>query len=279
MTPYLVYDVFTDTPFTGNQLAVFPDATRLPEDKLMAICQEFNFSEVTFVYPPSIPAHTARVRIFSPHREMQFAGHPTIGTAKALADLGFGTTQVLELGIGPLPCLVGETGVSFTNSAPLERLGTPDVNSVAECLSVASGAIRTDRHAPEIASVGNPFILVELDDIATLDQARPRDSVMREILAAHPESLDCSIYAYTRDGENVNARMFGKLGGIPEDPATGSAAAALGAYLAAIEGPVEITILQGAAMGRPSHIKVRANGSSVTILGQAVKVMDGQLTL
>ena len=106
MSRYLVYDVFTDTRFGGNQLAVFPDATDLPEADLQAIAAEFNFSEVTFVYPPENPAHTARVRIFTPTMEIPFAGHPVIGTAIALADAGHGPDMVLELGVGPLPCRV-----------------------------------------------------------------------------------------------------------------------------------------------------------------------------
>ncbi|NRA99470.1 MAG: PhzF family phenazine biosynthesis protein [Rhodobacteraceae bacterium] len=279
MTRYLVYDVFTDTPFTGNQLAIFPDATALSEEQLMPLCREFNFSEVTYVYPPQDPANTALVRIFCPGREMVFAGHPTIGTAKALSDLGYGDRLILELGIGPLSCAIDADGVSFSNSAPLKQLSMPDIALVAECLSLPANAIRTDRHAPQIASVGNPFVLVELGDRDTLDQAKPRDQVMEAILQAHPESLDCSIYAYTRDGRDTHARMFGKLGGIPEDPATGSAAAALGAYLAALEGTADLSILQGAQMGRPSRIGVRADRASVTISGQAVRVMDGHLTL
>ena len=96
---YLVYDVFTETRFGGNQLAVFPDAAGLPDEKLQSIAREFNFSETTFVYPPQNPAHTARVRIFTPTSEVPFAGHPTIGTAIALHDLGRGSEMGLELGV------------------------------------------------------------------------------------------------------------------------------------------------------------------------------------
>ena len=276
---YLVYDVFTDRPFAGNQLAVFPDGAAIPEDLLMPICREFNFSEVTYVYPPADPAHTARVRIFSPGREMAFAGHPTIGTATALYDLGRGRSQVLELAIGPLPCTVGPDGASLTNSAKLEVLSQPHVQLVAACLSLDPTEICLDRHPPLIASVGNPFVLVELTRPEALSNAKERAQAMSELLDAHPDSLDCSIYCYTRDGSAVNARMFGRLGGIPEDPATGSAAAALGAYLAHLDGDVDLTITQGEAMGRPSTIGVSANAQSVTISGRAVRVMDGQLSI
>ena len=106
MFQYVVYDVFTDKAFGGNQLAVFPDARDIPEDKLQSITAEFNFSEVTFVYPPEDPAHTARVRIFTPTSEVDFAGHPTIGTLIALYDMGQTSPMVLELGIGPLLSLI-----------------------------------------------------------------------------------------------------------------------------------------------------------------------------
>ena len=102
MTCYLTFDVFTDNPFGGNPLAVIPDATALPEDQLQKIAREFNYSETTFVYPPTDPAHTAKVRIFTPTMEVPFAGHPTIGTAVALARAGHGPDMVLELGVGPI---------------------------------------------------------------------------------------------------------------------------------------------------------------------------------
>jgi trans-2,3-dihydro-3-hydroxyanthranilate isomerase len=122
---YLVYDVFTAAAFGGNQLAVFPDARGLPEDRLQAITREFNFSEVTFVYPPEDPAHTARVRIFTPSREVPFAGHPTIGTAIALYDLGRGSDLVLELGVGPIPCHdAGAPGPDGASCAVLGGRGT-----------------------------------------------------------------------------------------------------------------------------------------------------------
>lgn len=276
---YLVYDVFTDTPFCGNQLAVFPDATGIPEEHLMPICREFNFSEVTFVTPPEDPAHTARVRIFSPSREMAFAGHPTIGTATALCDLGWGHDQVLELGIGPLPCHVGADGASFESTAPLKILSEPAPDRVAACLSLTSDDLQLACHAPVIASVGNPFVLVELTGPKALARAQEQTPSMQELLAHHPDSLDCSIYCYTRDGGEVHARMFGRLGGIPEDPATGSAAAALGAYLADLEGTARLTIHQGEAMGRPSLIGVDARPGSTTISGRAVRVMEGRLTI
>jgi trans-2,3-dihydro-3-hydroxyanthranilate isomerase len=277
---YLVYDVFTATAFGGNQLAVFPDAGDLPEDRLQAITREFNFSEVTFVYPPKDPAHTARVRIFTPTREVPFAGHPTIGTAIALHDLGCGSDLVLELGVGPIPCHVGETGAAFTTPVPLEMIAQPAPSLVAEALGLPVAAIRTDRHAPVQASLGLAFVLVELVDRAALAAAQPVIEACRRGAALHPAGLDFAIFAYVRNGEAVEARMFAPLDNMPEDPATGSASATLGAFLAQLpDGPQRLEISQGVDMGRPSQIGVSVGAGGVTVTGQAVKTMAGRLLL
>lgn len=277
---YLVYDVFTATAFGGNQLAVFPDARGLPEDRLQAITREFNFSEVTFVYPPHDPAHTARVRIFTPTREVPFAGHPTIGTAIALHDLGRGSDLVLELGVGPIPCRVGETGASFTTPVPLEMIAHPAPSLVAEALGLPVAAVRTDRHAPVQASLGLAFVLVELADRAALAAAQPVIEACRRGAALHPAGLDFAIFAYVRNGEAVEARMFAPLDNMPEDPATGSASATLGAFLAQLPGgPQRLEISQGVDMGRPSQIGVLVGAGGVTVTGQAVKTMVGRLFL
>ena len=277
---YLVYDVFTATAFGGNQLAVFPDAQGLPEDRLQAITREFNFSEATFVYPPDDPAHTARVRIFTPTREVPFAGHPTIGTAIAQHDLGAGSEMVLELGVGPIPCHVGEAGASFTTPVPLEMIAHPAPSLVAEALGLPAAAIRTDRHAPVQASLGLAFVLVELADRAALAAAQPVIEACRRGAALHPAGLDFAIFAYVRHGEAVEARMFAPLDNMPEDPATGSASATLGAYLAQLPGgPQRLAISQGVDMGRPSQIGVLVGAGGVTVTGQAVKTMAGRLFL
>ena len=277
---YLVYDVFTATAFGGNQLAVFPDARGLPEDRLQAITREFNFSEVTFVYPPQDPAHTARVRIFTPTREVLFAGHPTIGTAIALHDLGAGSEMVLELGVGPIPCRVGETGASFTTPVPLEVIAHPAPSLVAEALGLPPATVRTDRHAPVQASLGLAFVLVELADRAALAAAQPVIEACRRGATLHPAGLDFAIFAYVRHGEAVEARMFAPLDNMPEDPATGSASATLGAYLARLPGgPQRLAISQGVDMGRPSQIGVLVGAGGVTVTGQAVKTMAGRLFL
>ena len=282
MTQYFVYDVFTDTPFGGNQLAVFPDAKDIPEDKLQSIAAEFNFSEVTFVYPPRDSAHTARVRIFTPNTEVDFAGHPTIGTLIALSDLGHKSPMVLELGIGPLNGEVTEVGAAFTATQSLNILSHPDVALVAEALSLPQSAIKAQTHLPTLASMGLPFILVELDSRTSLSACDPNVTAMRKGAALHPESHDFAIFAYVRDGKKIDSRMFAPLDNIPEDPATGSASATLAALLTqTLKAPQSLSFTQGVDMGRPSYIyaETTQNPLTVTIKGQAVRTMSGQFLI
>ncbi|MFZ3582548.1 PhzF family phenazine biosynthesis protein [Loktanella sp. DJP18] len=278
MSPYLVYDVFTDRPFGGNQLAIFPDAEGLPQHRLQAIAAEFNFSEVTFVYPPDDLRHTARVRIFTPTMEIPFAGHPIIGTAIALVDAGFPPRMVLELGIGPIPCTVTDGRASFTTSVPLTRDATPEPSLVARVLGLTEAQIDLSVHAPVQAGLGLSFVIARLTDRAALSACQPDVAAMRDGASRHPGSFDFATLAYFVDGDGVHARMFAPLDGIPEDPATGSAAAALAALLRDVTGrPQDLTIRQGVDMGRPSLILARADAEGVTITGQAVRVMEGQL--
>jgi trans-2,3-dihydro-3-hydroxyanthranilate isomerase len=278
MHRYFVYDVFTETRFGGNQLAVFPEAESIPEAELQSIAAEFNFSEVTFAYPPENPNHTARVRIFTPTMEVPFAGHPIIGTAKALADAGHGPEMVLELGIGPLPCIAGPRGARFTTRAPLERLATPDPALVARALGLSPDRIDHGKHAPTLASVGLPFTLTALKTRVDLAACLPDIAAFREGAKAHPQGLDFAQFAYVREHNTIHARMFAPLDNIPEDPATGSACAALAAFLCDLEdSPVSLTVHQGEDMCRPSTIHLTANGTSVSVAGQAVRVMEGQL--
>jgi len=282
MTPYFVYDVFTDTPFGGNQLAVFPDATSLPEDKLQSIAAEFNFSEVTFVYPPRDPAHTARVRIFTPTSEVDFAGHPTIGTLIALSDLGASSPMVLELGVGPIKGEVTEEGAAFTAMQGLDILAHPDPALTADALGLPQSAIVTETHAPILASMGLPFVLVELDSRASLSACCPDLAAIRKGAELHPASHDFAIFAYVRDGELIESRMFAPLDNIPEDPATGSASATLAALLTQIFGAAQsLSFTQGVDMGRRSYIKAETTQDplTVTIKGQAVRMMSGQFII
>lgn len=283
MTPYFVYDVFSRQPFGGNQLAVFPDATALPQDKLQRIAAEFNFSEVTFIYPAADPANTAKVRIFTPTMEIPFAGHPTIGTAIALRDEGHSGPMTLELGVGPVSCDFAGDTASFTRTAPLERLATPEPALIAAALGLPPEAINTTTHAPVQAGVGLDFVIVELHNKDQLNACTTSLDHFRKGVALYPAGMDFAIFAYIRDGMQIEARMFAPLDNIPEDPATGSASAALAAVLTEELGKdLKLEILQGEAMGRPSYISAtteHANPVPVTISGQAVRVMQGTLLL
>lgn len=278
MANYVVYDVFTDRAFGGNQLAVFPDATTLQQDALQAIAAEFNFSETTFVYPPEDAAHTAKVRIFTPTSELQFAGHPTIGTALALRDAGHVGDMVLELGVGPIPCTFDGDVASFTTSVPLMRFGQPAPDLVARCIGLEPTDILTDTHVPLEASLGTPFTLVEVKTRAALAACATNIAAMREGAAQSSDTRRFAVLVYLRAESKIEARMFAPLGNIPEDPATGSAAATLAAVLhETLAAPQTLTISQGVDMGRPSRILAKTTGDpvQVTISGQAVQTMKG----
>ena len=278
MTNYLVYDVFSEKAFGGNQLAVIPDATELPEEDLQRIAREFNYSESTFVYPPNDPAHTARVRIFTPTMEIPFAGHPIVGTVMALKDEGGPSEMILELGVGPLKCSVKDGQVSFTTQAELEIMAKPDPALVASALGLDIADIAMSTHVPTMASLGLPFTITELTSREALSRAVPDTSTMRTGAEAYPASLDFAQFAYWRDGSTIHARMFAPLDNIPEDPATGSACAALGALLAQVAGQEQaLSFRQGEDMGRLSLIGLSTDQGAVTITGTAKRTMQGQL--
>ena len=278
MTEFYVYDVFSAEAFGGNQLAVIPDATALPEDDLQRIAREFNFSESTFVFPAKDAAHTAHVRIFTPTMEIPFAGHPLIGTAVALSDQGTPPEMTLELGIGPLKCHAQNGQARFTTEVPLERLAEPEVALVAKALSLDEGEIATTNHAPVMATLGLPFTITELKSRDALSRIISDISAFREGAAEYPGSLDFAQFAYVREGKMIHARMFAPLDNIPEDPATGSACATLGALLADLSSSDQaLTIHQGEDMGRLSVIHLTTQDGAITISGAAKRVMQGRL--
>ncbi len=277
MTDYVVYDVFSDVAFGGNPLAVVTEAHVLPERLLQPLAREFGFSETVFLFPPE-HGGTARLRIFTPTQEIPFAGHPLIGTAVALAERGPPGQMLLETAAGPIPCFAEGGRAGFLRETALETLGAPTPATVAACLGLPQGSVRTDVHAPVLASAGLPFALVELASARDLSRAGPRIEAFRAAQDLHPLPFDFAVYAYVREGDDVRARMFAPLEDIPEDPATGSAAAALGLFLSNLEGrECRLTIRQGAEMGRLSVIEVIADPGFVTISGDAVRVMEGRL--
>ncbi len=297
--PYYTADVFTSTIFGGNPLAVFPAASALPEDALLPIAREFNYSETTFVYPPRDPRHTRHVRIFTPSDELPFAGHPTVGTAWVLATLGLvpldtgETTIVLEEGVGPVKVLVRGTSRAPTfaqlSVAKLPEVGPPPPGRslLADVLSLEATDILGGMLAPQAVSCGLPFLFVPVRDRDAVRRARVRNDHWESTLEKYwaPQIM---VFAKDpeREGSDIRARVFVPGLSVPEDPATGSAAAALGGYLAAHEsakdGAFRWVVEQGFEMGRPSilEIEVEKQGgeiSAVRVGGEAVMVMSGEI--
>jgi trans-2,3-dihydro-3-hydroxyanthranilate isomerase len=273
MHRFVIADVFTDRPFSGNQLAVFPDAQGLSENEMQSIAREFNFAESTFVFPPQDARHSCRVRIFTPKKEMQFAGHPTVGTAAVLAHLGrVSGAAVLEEGIGPVPVAIEKRGAlfhaQFTIEKPVEMPALrPERSAAAAALSLPESAVTETW----FANGGVPFAFVRLADKAAVDRAQ----VDRAAWTKHfGDAWSSSLYLFTGDNP-IYSRMFSPTLGIEEDPATGSAAVAMAGVLAArrreAEGTFTYRIEQGVAMGRPSKLEAIAEKSA----GRVVRVKVG----
>ncbi|MCU0300567.1 MAG: PhzF family phenazine biosynthesis protein [Candidatus Nanopelagicales bacterium] len=281
---FVTCDVFTDVRFGGNPLAVLLDARGLTASQMQQVAREFNYSETTFVLPPE-RAGDRRVRIFTPTREVPFAGHPNVGTAFVLATLGeLGTLErerqvVLEEPAGDVPVTVRPLGSGRfrceLRAPEPPSVGPPvPVGLVATAMGLEPGDVATDRHAPCVASVGLPFVLVELRDEDALRRARPDEPALRRLLAAGAATADVHCYVRTPDspdGVDLRTRMFAPFDGVPEDPATGSANAALAGLLSALaperDGDFAWTITQGVEMGRPSRMDARTEKRLGQVLG------------
>jgi trans-2,3-dihydro-3-hydroxyanthranilate isomerase len=291
---YYICDVFTDTRFGGNQLAVVPEAKGLPDDQMQQIAREFNFSETTFVLPPQA-GQTCRVRIFTPTSELPFAGHPNIGTAFVLASSGvFGASDTPrtvtfeeKAGLVPITIHTRKAGRVWCELAAPQSISignTISVQSVASAVSLTTDDIITTSHAPQVASVGLPFLFAELRDRGALKRARPSMEGFENLAAEGVVPPYVHLYTKSSDEFDIRARMFSPLDGIPEDPATGSANCALVGLLShydkARDGNFSWRIAQGVEMGRPSVLEARAlkrDGvvMSVWIGGDCVLVSEG----
>jgi trans-2,3-dihydro-3-hydroxyanthranilate isomerase len=298
---YYICDVFTETPFGGNQLAVLPKAEGLTPDQMQQITREFNFSETAFVFPASA-GHTRRVRIFTPASEIPFAGHPNVGTAFVLAAAGeFGEinsphTVIFEeeAGLVSVTIHAAEGKIFSCELAAPQSLSlgkTVEPELVASAVSLNQDDIVTDTHYPQICSVGLPFVFTELRNRAALERARINLSGFEEL---RDRGVDPQMYLYTRvnesgpdrQGFDIRARMFAPLSGVAEDPATGSANCTLGGLLAHHEqvtsGMFSWRIAQGVEMGRPSILAARAEKKDGVVTGTwvggtAVLVSEGTI--
>ncbi len=296
---YITVDVFTDRAFGGNPLAVVLDADGLSTAQMQAIATEFNYSETTFVLPPQQSAHDARVRIFTVRSEIPFAGHPNVGTAFVLATQAAKPPARLlfeeQAGLVPVEILTGQSGVvgaELTAPQPLKRTTQLSAAQAAACLSLSAADVKTDRHPPQIASVGLPFLMVELFSRGALRRAKPDAAAFDKTF---PRDGSDAVYFYTHDVPgseqplDLQARMFHPgASGLSEDPATGSATAAAAALLADLDptrdGELKLRIGQGIDMGRPSLLLTRVrkqNGAVVSthVGGGCVQMMEGTFRL
>jgi trans-2,3-dihydro-3-hydroxyanthranilate isomerase len=294
---YEILDVFTDRPLAGNPLAVVLDTEGLDGGAMQRIAREFNLSETTFVLPAQNPAHTAAIRIFTPARELPFAGHPTVGTAVCLAAQRFDgpgehdAVIVLEETVGSIRC-----GVKVSDALGFAEFDCPKLPErggqaaskadIAAAVDLAPSDIGFENHVPSVWSAGVLYHYVPVHNMAALMKARPSRTDWAQAFGTD------GAFLYTRETEGhdhaFRARMFAPEHGIDEDPATGSAVAALPGAVHEFDdlpdGDHAAIVEQGFEMGRPSLIRLEmeiAGGrvAAVRIGGNAVRVASGTLRL
>ena len=271
---FVIADVFTDVPFAGNQLAVFTDAREIPEERLQPLAREINFSETVFVYPAAGDGH-ARIRIFTPARELPFAGHPVLGTAFVLG----GPLQLdelwLETGAGVVPVRLERDGsrivFGWMRQPMVEAEGYEQADDLFSVLGVEKSGLPV-----ELYRQGPGHVYIELDSPGAVAALRPNTDALLEL---SPYGTVC----FARDGEGWKARVFVPAHGVGEDPATGSAAGPLALHLVRhgrIDFGDEIEIHQGAEIGRPSTLHAVARSpEEVEVGGSAVVVARGEFRL
>ncbi|KRE00282.1 phenazine biosynthesis protein PhzF [Bosea sp. Root381] len=295
---FVTLDVFTTRRHAGNPLAVVLDSDGLDTVAMQAIAREFNLSETVFVATPAHKPHRAALRIFTPGRELPFAGHPTVGSAVLLAlrDAAEGKARdviILEEQVGLVTCAVSVSGPDVGNSVfTLPRL--PDELGPPSSLPLIAGALGLDRreigfdgHVPCVVSAGVAFTTVPVSSLAALERVRLDTTLWSQAIRPADQP---NAYVYCREtrdaGHHFHARMFAPAMGVREDPATGSAAAAFAAIVMRFEKPGDgehrFIIEQGYEMGRPSQITLEltvADGAlaSARIGGSAVLVSEGVL--
>ena len=295
---FFTADVFTDRIFGGNPLAVFPDARGLKDERMQRIAQEFNLSETVFVFPPEDPHNTRRLRIFTPGTELPFAGHPTVGAAHVLAETGEVTLDgeftriVFEEGVGPVNVDIRAAGgkpiYAQLSAARMPEFGPepPPAREIAATLSLDASDLLPDL-VPQAVSCGVPFLFVLLKDKAAVARARiNRDAWEKALANFWATPIFLFTFETEREGSDVHARMFAPAMGIGEDPATGSAAAALAGFLGPHDPRTQKTLRwvveQGFEMGRPSILEVEAdrNAGAITAVrvgGGTVLVSEGEM--
>ena len=293
---FFTLDVFTDRALGGNALAVIPDASRLPEASMQAVAREFNLSETVFVLPPADPRHACRLRIFTPQAELPFAGHPTIGTALLLAQLGLvkmdaSLQMVLEEGVGDVPVKVTmHDGVAVATQMAVPRMPErgPQPPTRAELAALLSLPESELLDGAAGYSCGLPFLFVPLRGLDAIHRVKVRTEQWEKLASAHwARGVFPFTFETTSKDAQVHGRMFGLGLGVHEDPATGSAVSALAGWLHDAdprEGVRRWVVEQGFEMGRPSHLELEAEASggklaAIRVGGRSVRVSEGWLDI
>lgn len=289
-SPYTVVDVFTTEPLSGNSLAVFPEASAIDAATMQKIARELNLTETAFVLPATRSDCAARVRIFTPAKELPFAGHPTVGAAFVLLQKGIVSSNchefLLEEELGPIPLRI-EAG-----TPPLIWLRTPAIHEV-RCLdgSLCARALGLDPHdllavEPQMLNAGNPTVLVGVRDKAGVDRAWLDLAGLRSLKEAESESFCVFVFTPTPDG--AYSRMFAPEYGIPEDPATGSSTGPLAVFmmrrgLVSNASGTRLMSEQGTKMGRRSLLHVEIQGENgvdgIYVGGHVTPIIEAVMTL
>jgi trans-2,3-dihydro-3-hydroxyanthranilate isomerase len=287
---YRVVDVFTERPLEGNSLAVFFDAAGLDDATMQRIAREMNLSETTFVFSPSRPEFTADVRIFTPAKEMIFAGHPTIGTSFVLLEekpeLKGCDRFVLEEKVGPVPIRVekGERPLIWLRTPAIEYGQLYDATLCARALGLRRGDLL--EISPQLVSAGNPTIFVALKDKLTVDRAWLDMQGLKSITGGDGEPVCVFVFAPTAEG--AYSRMFAPEYGVPEDPATGSSTGPLASFmmrhgLMSRKSGTRRVSEQGTKMGRRSILHILVHGDDgcggIEVGGYVTPVATGALTI
>lgn len=296
-------DVFTALPFGGNPVAVFPEAQGLDDDQLQQIAREMNLSETVFVLPPTDSAAVVRLRIFTPTQEIPFAGHPVLGTFYVLAQLGLiavtdGVTRVMQecnIGLFPVEIHAREgqiTRVVMTQPQPL-FLGSveeaEDLFDLAKALGLSKNQIVDTKRPVMVVSTGLPVLIVPVRTLTAVRSIVPDAAAIVELCGRVGANGIMVVTTVTvEDHATVHTRMFAPSIGILEDPATGSASGAMGAYLVhnglvEVAPMTELIVEQGYEIQRPSRILVQVESEddaiqTVKVGGQCVMVVEGTLT-
>ena len=296
---YITVDVFTDQGKGGNPLAVVTDARGLTAESMQALAARFGHSETVFVLPPDNPQHHAKLRIFTPRREVPFAGHPNVGAGFVLAQQDADPPEhyTFEEAAGLVRVHLihaehgGVSGARIAAPHSLQLGIQIPTEIVAACIGLHPHEIRSESHPPIVASVGLKFVIAELSGAGALARAAPDVAAIARAAAQFPDAGDdFLLHVYARiegDATRLVARMFGPLAGVTEDPATGSANATLAALLTSLAPGADVAlhydIAQGAGTGRPSRILAGARKTAegpitATVAGECVERARGTVT-